>query len=66
LQKFSGLPKKLTRFAQTVENTNSFFNVSYTSLIYQKVTHSLNDEKELEQFHRNWTKNWSNQGPSEK
>merc|ERR1712037_989903 len=34
--------------------------------IYHKVTHSLNDEKELEQFHRNWTKNWSNQGPSEK
>ena len=52
-----------------VENTNSFFNVSYTwykSLICHKVTHSLNDEKELEQFHRNWTKNWSNQGPSEK
>ena len=31
--------------------------------IWHKVTHSLNDEKELEQFHQNWTKNWSNQGP---
>ena len=31
-----------------------------------KVTHSLNDGKELEQFHQNWTKNLSNQGPIEK
>ena len=34
--------------------------------IWHKVTHSLEDEKELDQFHRNWTKNWSNKGPNEK
>ena len=34
--------------------------------IGHKVTHSLDDEQELDQFHRNWTKNWSNQGPNEK
>ena len=34
--------------------------------IGHKVTHSLEDEKELDQFHRNWTKNWSNKGPNEK
>ena len=47
-------------FSKTVDHFEDGTN------IYHKVTHSLNDEKELEQFHQNWTKNWSNQGPSEK
>ena len=67
--KFAEIFSTAKKTALAVENSNKFFNVSYTwykSLIYHKVTHSLNDEKELEQFHRNWTKNWSNQGPSEK
>ena len=37
-------------FSKTVDHFEGGTN------IYHKVTHSLNDEKELEQFHRNWTK----------
>ena len=47
-------------FSKTVDIFQNGKNIGH------KVTHSLEDEKELEQFHRYWTKNWSNQGPNEK
>lgn len=47
-------------FSKTVDIFQNGKNIGH------KVTHSLEDEKELDQFHRNWTKNWSNKGPNEK
>ena len=47
-------------FSKTVDIFQNGKNIGH------KVTHSLEDEKELDQFHQNWTKNWSNKGPNEK
>ena len=47
-------------FSKTVDIFQNSKNIRH------QVTHSLQDEKELDQFHRNWTRNWSNKGPNEK